>query len=360
MPRRRLLIILCLLTTVLAQAQEQVIINSQVDRAKILIGDVVRYSLRVSHAPDVTVEMPTPGSNLGMFELRDYQLLPPKKEEGKIILGADYLISTFDTGEFEIPALQVTYTLKGDTARYTLSSEPIRILVQSLNPSEAGDIRDIKPPLVPPRDWRSILLKVGGGVLLIAAAVAAWWYVRRRRQGKSILPERQAPPRPAHEIALEELKALVASDWLATGKHKAWHSELADIIRRYIQGRYGIDAPEMTSRQLLGALDKYGLEEKWLPGLKELLSICDMAKFAKYVPEAAETERLISTAFDFVQGTRLMWAEPEPTQPGDAEADTGAVEENPAGAPAVSAAIAKAGAQGVTTAGAKTENGEGN
>src|SRR5690606_7643206 len=136
-------------------------------------------------------------------------------------------------------------------------------------------------------DWRSILLKVGGGVALIAAAVAAWWYVRRRRQGKSILPERQAPPRPAHEIALEELKALVASDWLATGKHKAWHSELADIIRRYIQGRYGIDAPEMTSRQLLGALDKYGLEKKWLPGLKELLSICDMAKFAKYVPEAA-------------------------------------------------------------------------
>ncbi|HOY45552.1 MAG TPA: hypothetical protein PL189_12475 [bacterium] len=292
------------------QSQGQVTIDSQVDRAKILIGDVVRYSLRVSHAPEVTVEMPTPGSNLGMFELREYQVLPPEKREGKIILGADYLISTFDTGEFEIPALQVTYTLKGDTARQTLSSEPIRILVQSLNPSEAGDIRDIKPPLVPPRDWKSIFLKVGGALLLLAGAAAAWWYIRRRRQGKSILPERQIPPRPAHEIALAELRALVDSDWLANGKHKAWHSELADIIRRYVQGRYGIDAPEMTSRQLLSALEQYGLEESWLPGLRDLLGICDMAKFAKYIPEAVETERLTAAAFAFVEGTKLVWSEP--------------------------------------------------
>ncbi len=330
--RLTVFVLFSLLLAEAVQSQEQVTINSQVDRAKLLIGDVVRYSLRVSHAPEVTVEMPSPGSNLGMFELRDYQVLPPRKEEGKIILGADYLISTFDTGEFEIPALQVTYTLKGDTARHTLSSEPIKLLVQSLNPSEAGDIRDIKPPLVPPRDWKSILLKVGGVLLLLAGAAAAWWYIRRRRQGRSLLPERQTPPRPAHEIALDELKALVASDWLTNGKYKAWHSELADIIRRYVEGRYGIDALEMTSRQLLGALKQYGLEERWLPGLKDLLGICDMAKFAKYMPEAAETERLTASAFAFVEGTKLVWSEPaaataageavpaELTETGDGEA----------------------------------------
>nr|HQI48098.1 hypothetical protein [bacterium] len=242
MPRRRILILLGLLTAVLARAQEQVTIDSRVDRAKILIGDIVRYSLRVSHAEGVTVEMPSPGSNLGQFELRDYKVLPPQKKEGRTLLGADYLISTFDTGDYEIPALSITYRLKGDTTRHILKSEPIKILVQSLNPSEAGDIRDIKPPLVPPRDWKSILLKIAAAVLLVAAAVATWWILRQRRQGKGLLPERQTPPRPAHEIALEALQALVASDWLAAGKHKAWHSELADILRRYIEGRYGIDA----------------------------------------------------------------------------------------------------------------------
>ncbi len=293
-------------------AQEQVTIDSRVDRAKILIGDVVRYSLRISQAEGVQVEMPSPGSNLGQFELRDYKVLPPQKKEGRTLLGADYLISTFDTGEYEIPALTIRYTLKGDTTRHLLRSEPIKILVQSLNPSEAGDIRDIKPPLVPPRDWKSILLKVAGAVLLVALAVAAWWIWRRRRQGKGLLPERQTPPRPAHEVALEALHALVASDWLAAGKHKAWHSELADILRRYVEGRYGIDALEMTSRQLLDALATYGLAEPWPARLQDLFTLCDMAKFAKYIPEPAETGRLTATAFDFVEATKLVWTTPEP------------------------------------------------
>ena len=323
MSRRQTVFTLISLLAGAVVAQEQVTIDSHVDRAKILIGDVVTYSLRVTHAPDVTVEMPAPGSNLGMFELRDYKVMPPSKDKGRTVLGADYLISTFDTGEFEIPALTVSYSLKDDTTRYTLKSEPIKIQVQSLNPSEAGDIRDIKPPLVPPRDWSAILLNIGAALLLVMAAVAVWWYLRRRRRGQALLPERHIPARPAHEIALAELKALVASDWLATGKHKAWHSELADIIRRYISGRFAIDALEMTSRQLLGALAQYGLEEKWLYRLGDLLTICDMAKFAKYVPEPAETERVTATAFEFVEETKLVWAEQE-SQPAAAESAEGA------------------------------------
>lgn len=309
-----------------ALAQEQVSIDSQVDRAKILIGDVVRYSLRVTHDASVTVTMPTPGSNLGQFELRDYQVLEPQKKEGKTLLGADYLISTFDTGEFEIPPLSVTYTVKGDTAQHLLKSEPIRIMVQSLNPSEAGDIRDIKPPLTPPRDWKAMLIRLSGLLLLIAAVAAAWWYIRQRRRGLGLLPERQTPPRPAHEVALAALEALLASDWLAAGKHKEWHSELADIIRRYVEGRYAIDAMEMTSFELLAALRSWGLEEKWLTRLRELLMICDMAKFAKYKPEVSESERLSATALDFVHATKLVM--PESATPGSgsqAEGDAAAV-----------------------------------
>lgn len=339
--RLRLFITLIGFSTVgLAAAQEQVSIDSQVDRAKILIGDVVRYSLRVTHDASVTVTMPAPGSNLGQFELRDYQVLEPQKKEGKTLLGADYLISTFDTGEFEIPALSVTYTVKGDTAQRVLKSEPIKIMVQSLNPSEAGDIRDIKPPLTPPRDWKAILIRLSGMLLLIAAACAAWWYIRRRRRGLGLLPERQTPPRPAHEVALAALEALLASDWLAAGKYKEWHSELADIIRRYIEGRYGIDAMEMTSFELLAALRSWGLEETWLTRLREMLTICDMAKFAKYKPETSESERLSATALDFVHATKLVM--PEPAVPGSGPQAEGEAAANPAaedGAPGQPAAM---------------------
>lgn len=303
-----------LLTALLGpvQAQDDISIVSQVDKAKILIGDVVRYTLRVTHGEKITVEMPSQGANLGQFELRSYQVIEPKKEKGKITTGTDYLISTFDTGEYEIPPLTVRYRMPGDTTQHLLKSEPIKILVQSLNPSEAGDIRDIKPPMTPPRDIRSLVLIGLGVVALIAAALAGWWYVQRKRQGKSILPVRQEPPRPAHEIALEELNALFAGDWLATGRVKDYHSELADILRRYCNGRYYIDALEMTSRELLSAMRKHDIQDDLVQQMQDILLLCDMAKFAKYVPSAAETERVSRSAVEFVERTKLVWEAPVP------------------------------------------------
>ncbi len=298
-------------------AQEDIAILSRVDKAKILIGDVVRYSLRVTHGEQITVDMPSQGANLGQFELRSYEVIEPKKEKGKITVGSDYLISTFDTGEYEIPPLTVRYRLPGDTTLHLLKSESIKILVQSLNPSEAGDIRDIKSPLTPPRDIRSLILIGLGVIALIAAAIGAWWYVQRRRQGKSLLPVRQEPTRPAHEIALQELQQLLAGDWLTTGRIKEYHSELADILRRYCNGRYYIDALEMTSRELLSAMKRHDIEEDLIRQMQEILLVCDLAKFAKYVPAAQETEKVSLSAIDFVENTKLILEAPAPDDAGD-------------------------------------------
>ncbi len=285
-------------------------IESKVDRSSIHIGDVIRYSVIITHNPGVQLQTPSLAANLGMFEIRDYKVQEPRKESGKIIEQTDYLVSTFDTGEFEIPSLQIGYTAGGDTTRKFLKTEPIKIMVQSLNPDQAGDIRDIKMPLVPPREYKNLVLLITGIVFVLAIAFLVFYYLKRRKEGKSFLPKRQKPPRPAHELALEALEKLVAGDLLGTGKVKEYYIELSEIIRQYVEGRYFLDALEMTTTQLLDKMNQEQINADAIQMMREFLDACDLVKFAKYIPTNEETQIVTRLAFDFVQQTKLVISEP--------------------------------------------------
>ncbi len=285
-------------------------IESKVDRSSIHIGDVIRYSVIITHDPGVQLQTPSLAVNLGMFEIRDYKVQEPRKENGKIIEQTDYLVSTFDTGEFEIPSLQIGYSTGTDTTRKFLKTEPIKIVVQSLNPDQAGDIRDIKMPLVPPREYKNLILLITGVVLALAIAIVGFYYLKRRKEGKSFLPKRQKPPRPAHELALEALEKLVAGDLLSAGKVKEYYIELSEIIRQYVEGRYFLDALEMTTTQLLDKMKQEQINADAIQMMREFLDACDLVKFAKYIPTDEETQIVTRLAFDFVQQTKLVISAP--------------------------------------------------
>lgn len=292
-----------------SNAEASITVESKVDRATILIGDRIIYSVTVQRSADVVVEMPSLGANLGMFEIRDYEVKEPVKKGNLITEQTQYVISTFETGDFEIPPLIIRYQTAADTTKRELRTEPIKITVKSLNPDQAGDIRDIKPPLEIPRNWGRVVRQVAWGLLGIMLVMGGILVYLRYRKGKRLLPRRQKPPRPAHELALEQLDALVRSGLLESGKVKQFYSELSEIIRRYIEGRFFVAALEMTTRQLLEGLEEValGLQEREL--LEELLELSDLVKFAKYLPADEEHERAVQGAYDFVHRTRFVVSE---------------------------------------------------
>jgi hypothetical protein len=295
----------------------QVTIESRVDRSKILIGDVITYSVIITHAADVKLERPSPGKNLGQFEIRDYKVQEPTRVGEQIVSRTDYQISTFDVGDYEIPSLQVYYRTKQDTTLHELKTEVLKIHVASLNPNEKGDIRDIKPPLTPPRQWGRIIAAVSAVVALLALAGLAYWYWRRRRLGKSILPTREKPPRPPHETALEALAALNESDLLATGQIKAFYTQLSEILRQYVGGRYFIDAMEMTTRQLTDRMTAERIDPDHIQHLQGVLDVSDLVKFAKFIPPETLQQRAVPEAIAFVDKTKLVLS--EPTEPAAVE-----------------------------------------
>ena len=293
----------------------QISIESHVDKSTIYIGDVIKYSVVVTHDKDIDLQTPTLAINLGQFEIRDYKVLESREQEdGQIVDQTDYLISTFDTGEFEIPELEIGYSTTSDSTIKFLKTEPITIKVESLVAEEAGDIRDIKPPVEPPQDIKFyIIMGIIALVVLIAAALGFYFW-KRRRAGKSILPKRQEPPRPAHQVALEQLEKLVNSDLLQTGKIKEYFIQLSDIVRHYIEGRFFISAIEMTTTQLLENMKTEQLDKEYIEMMYTFLNECDLVKFAKYIPEQNEIDKTTQDAFDFINATKVEYEKPEAVQ----------------------------------------------
>jgi len=290
----------------------RVSLEARVDKNKIKIGDLVRYSIIVTYDKSVTIRMPELGANLGAFEIRDYEDPPPEKRDGEIIQRREYTISTYDIGDYEIPPVTVRYQVANDTTWHELTTEKLKITVESLKPSQAGDIRDIKPPLEIKRDWWIIIRLVSAGIIILLIGLLVFLFYRRHKQGKSLLPHREKPQRPPHERALEELEQLVQQQLLEQGKVKQFYIQISDIIRRYIEGRFFIVAIEMTTSQLIEMMREAEIEEEHVQLVEDFLMQCDLVKFAKYIPTAAENQQAIDRAFEIVNRTKII-LEPEPS-----------------------------------------------
>ncbi|MFQ5674975.1 MAG: hypothetical protein ACE5G1_03690 [bacterium] len=295
------------LRAILFAGGSSISIDSKVDKSTIKIGDLVTYSVIVTRAPEVQVDMPELAANLGTFEIRDYIVHDPMTVEGKIVDRVDYVISTFDIGEFEIPPLSFYYSKPPDSTKHELKTQKLKIVVESLKPSEAGDIRDVKGPLDLPRDYRKWIIwgSIGFASLVMLSILFYIW--RRRKAGKGLLPEKVEPPRPAHEIALEELAALKASSLLAEGKAKQFYIEISEIIRRYIEGRYFIIAMELTTHELIETLKSAHVSSEEIDIIYDFLAKCDMVKFAKHRPSDSENLANIDLAFEIVERTKLIY-----------------------------------------------------
>lgn len=287
-------------------------ITSSVDKANVKIGDLIQYTVRVTHDEEIQVKMPGHGANLGGFEIRDYNVEKPKKEDGQIVSEAVYTISTFFVGEFDIPPLTIYYQFPGDTIHQSLTTEKIHIVVESLKASEAGDIREVKHPLEIERSrwilWRWIFL----GLLILLCGLIGYLIYRQKKLGKNIIPVREAPPRPPHEIALEALQALQESDLLQNNQIKEYYIEISEIIRQYIGGRYFVIAMEMTTTEVLQGLKKEDIAENHLNMFESFLNRCDLVKFAKHIPTNQEHEETFQQAIDLVTQTQLIFSQSEP------------------------------------------------
>jgi hypothetical protein len=163
-----------------------------------------------------------------------------------------------------------------------------------------NDIKDVKPPVNLPDLWWLLWLLL----VLIAVAAGVYFLVRYKRPLKApVVP--QVPELPPWEKAYQQLEALRLENLPEKGLYKEFFTRVSDIARLYMENRFNIHAPHMTTDEFLYYLGITGhLNETQKISLKEFLSSCDMVKFAKYTPTIKEAQVNFDLALKLVDDTK--------------------------------------------------------
>lgn len=171
----------------------------------------------------------------------------------------------------------------------------------------AEDIKDIKPPIFFPKNY-FLLFTVAGLVALVALFLIIRILMKKFKKKK--LPPAQ-PLKSAHQLAYEKLKKLQQKNLPKLGKIKEYYIQLSNIIRCYLEARFLIRAPEMTTEEFLFNLrSSTNLSGKDKNLLKEFLEHCDKVKFARYGPMIEEINKSFDIAWHFIDKTKITDIEP--------------------------------------------------
>lgn len=256
-------------------------VSTDVDSTRVTVGDRITMTVTVEHPASGRVTWPD-SLDLAPFEVLGVRELPPDASGEGARSAVALTLSAFELGELEVPAFEVVVT-GADGSEEVLSTDRFGIEVVSVGTDESGDIRDIRGPMGIPMGT----LRLALWVLLPLLLVAALWIAARRLRAKKDDAARPALgplPRPAHEVALEALAALDASPLLQRGMVKEYHIEASDILRRYVEARFAVDALEMTTVEVVAGLEAAGVDARFRDGLRAFLEQCDLVKFAKVRP----------------------------------------------------------------------------
>lgn len=302
---RRLLLALALLAALPAAARAAapppVTVRAWYAPERLTVGDRFRYFIEVSAAPGVEVVLAQPTEKLGDFDILDFGTEKPAAREGRTILVRWYEVVGWSPGHHLVRSPPVQYRTQSGAALETAAADDLGIEVTSVlgDADASADIRDLAPIEPFPRDWRPLLL-LGAAVLAVLGAIAAlvWWRRRRTRPGRT------APPEPAHVVARRALEALRARALPQAGAWKAFYSALSDVVRAYLEHRFGLRAPEMTTEEFLQVATRGGrLDRAHRQLLADFLVECDLVKFARHVPTLADCDRAFAAASRFVDET---------------------------------------------------------
>jgi hypothetical protein len=225
---------------------------------------------------------------------------PTRTVDGRTVIVRWFSLVGWKAGDVALPAPGVRWK-RGEAEPETVSTGPTTLTIESVLATvpDATDIRDIKDVEPVPADLRPYYL--AGAVLALLALVA--WLVHRWRSR----PERAlatAPPPPPHELAAKALADLARRRLPQEGAFVEHYTTLAAIVRAYIEQRFAVRAPEMTTEEFLVT----SARDARLAGghrtlLGQFLRECDLVKFARHVPAVVDGERALAAAVRFVAET---------------------------------------------------------
>lgn len=228
---------------------------------------------------------------------------------GRIQINYSVPLQAFDSGTYRLP--QFVYVSESDSARsnaLTLNVVPVNVTAEDpiagfapVADPENPSLLDAVPDWIYNYWW--VLL------LLLLAVAATIWGVKRYKKEGTVLKKKPEPS--PYQVAITQLRELKGKNLWEQGMEKEYFTRLTEILRVYLDRRFGINAMEMTSREIMDHLYNSDVKDK-RDYIRQILSVADFVKFAKVRPLPADNIAAYENAVRFVEETK-----PEPVVSAD-------------------------------------------
>lgn len=285
-------------------------------RDSVLIADQLEYGFRLDDIkPGTSIALPDfrEISNDTLTVVRGWQidsLDGDKKIGGKsfgklqkkgrpLSIEASIVLAPFEEGRYNLPGIPVVRTVEGVTDTLFFDPQVLEVTTMPVD-TATFEIHDIKDLIQYPVTFREVVPWVLGALLLAALVCLTVWLVRRNARRKEELLHKDPP----HIVALRELDKYRSDRYWAPERQKAFYSGVTDALKNYMEARFGVDAPEMTTAELLEALKKeQDIAPELLGEMKDLFERADFVKFAKMTVPDEENAATLPSAVRFVTMT---------------------------------------------------------
>jgi len=281
-----------------------------IDPAEPTIGDTVALTIRATADKDVELLMPQFGDVLDRYAIVDFATTDQIDPEGRTVITQSYVIQPSRSGSQSIPEIMIEFVDRRAGKQpapegmdaYELLTERLPFSVKSALPEDLQ--ANLNPPLeeLPPlpSTHHSPWPWLAG--LLVACLVALpflwrWWVASRQL----------ARQRSAYEIAIGRLDSLLAQPRQDAEQIDRFFVELSAIVRRYLEDRFQLRAPELTTEEFLAVMTRSGdLTKSHQSLLGAFLQQADLVKFANVTPSESDIDESVTATRRFLEETRQL------------------------------------------------------
>ena len=308
-----LIALLCLLSIDRVGAQS-VTVEAKIDSLQILIGEQAKIQLQVAMDAKQRAVFPAYTDTL----VRGVEIIETAKpdtqflnDRQRMMITQEYTVTSFDSALYYLPPMPVTVDGKEYRSR-ALALKVYSIPVDTLHPDQFFGQKTVMKAPFAWEDWYGL---IGCSFLALPLLGLLIYLIVRIRDNKPIIRKIKVEPKlPPHQAAMKEIERIKNEKVWQKGQPKEYYTELTDTLRTYIKDRFGFNALEMTSSEIIDKLLEMKDKEA-ISDLKELFQTADLVKIAKHDPQMNENDANLINAIDFINETKQPEEENQKPQP---------------------------------------------